>query len=258
MSHIRNEELERYFSIFANRVCKINSADYDRFEKNRQLLLRIAEVENSSLVVIDMAQRNYILVSSKFNFWPEFNLHTGNPVLPEQLFQYMHPDDLPFVIDTAVNSFDFIDSLPPEEKGNYKLISDFRLINKSGTFVRFIQQTVVLELDHKGEIWLVLKLVDLAPDNVPDAPSQRRMLNMKTGQLHLFNEEHEYTSRNILTKRETEILGLIYKGLDSNEISQRLFISLNTVNNHRQNILSKTKTKSTAQALMYAKKIGII
>lgn len=252
------ELLNKYYGIFENRVCTVNSDDYARFENNKQLLLRISEVENSSLVVIDMAQKNYILLSSKFNLWPDFNLQGDSPILPEQLFQYMHPDDLIFMVDTAVKSFEFIDSLPVQEKVNYKLISDFRLVNKSGSFVRFIQQTVVLEVDRNGEIWLVLKLVDLIPDKEPDEPSQRKMLNMKTGQLCLFNDEQEYQSKNILTGREIEILGLIYKGLDSNEISQQLFISLNTVNNHRQKIISKTKTKNTTQALLYAKKLGLI
>lgn len=250
------EILKRYFGIFEGRECMVSSEDYERFENNRRLLMRIAEVENSSLVVIDLAKRNYLLVCSKFNFWEDFGINADTPVLPEKLFQYMHPEDLPFVVDTAVKSFDFIDSLPAGEKTDYKLISDFRLITKSGTFVRFVQQTVVLELDKAGEIWLALKLVDLLPDKEPQEPPQRKMLNMKSGKLCLFNDQFDNQSKNILTKRETEILGLIYKGMDSNEISQRLIISLNTVNNHRQNILSKTK--NTAQALLYARKLGLI
>lgn len=258
MNPSSEEILKRYFGIFEGRECTVTSEDYARFENNRRLLMRIAEVENSSLVVIDMAKRNYLLVCSKFNFWEDFGIKADTPILPEQLFQFMHPEDLPFIVDTAEKSFGFIDTLPASEKTDYKLISDFRLINKAGVFVRFVQQTVVLELDKNGEIWLALKLVDLSPDKDPREQPQRKMLNMKSGKLCLFNEEFENQSKNILTKRETEILGLIYKGMDSNEISQRLIISLNTVNNHRQNILSKTKTKNTAQALLYARKLGLI
>ena len=59
-------------------------------------------------------------------------------------------------------------------------------------------------------------------------------------------------------KRETEILSLIACGYDSKNISDKLFISINTVNNHRQNILRKTKTENTTQALLYCKRLGII
>jgi len=63
---------------------------------------------------------------------------------------------------------------------------------------------------------------------------------MKTGKLTLFNDEAEYASNAVLSKRETEVLGLISQGLNSKSIAERLFISVNTVNNHRQNILAKT------------------
>jgi DNA-binding CsgD family transcriptional regulator len=74
----------------------------------------------------------------------------------------------------------------------------------------------------------------------------------------LFNSDDEGTPDRLLTKRETEVLGLIARGLDSQNISERLFISVNTVNNHRQNILRKTGTENTPQTLLYAKRLGII
>ena len=78
------------------------------------------------------------------------------------------------------------------------------------------------------------------------------IVNLRTGKSCLFN------NRSFLSQREIEILGLISQGLDSHEISDKLFISVNTVNNHRHNILSKTKTETTIQACYYAKRIGII
>lgn len=47
-----------------------------------------------------------------------------------------------------------------------------------------------------------------------------------------------------LTGREKEILELILNGLTSQEVSDKLFISLNTVNTHRRNILKKTNSES--------------
>jgi DNA-binding CsgD family transcriptional regulator len=84
------------------------------------------------------------------------------------------------------------------------------------------------------------------------------MINIKSGKLYLFNNDDSLKSGTLLTGREKEILGLIAQGLDSRDISERLFISVNTVNNHRQNILRKTRSENTTQALLYAKRIGII
>jgi len=53
-----------------------------------------------------------------------------------------------------------------------------------------------------------------------------------------------------LSKREREIIELIVKGLSSQEISEKLFISINTVNTHRRNLLKKNNFKSTKELLL--------
>ena len=170
----------------------------------------------------------------------------------------MHPDDFPFVLDTILRTFKYLNSLPPSEKSDYKLILDFRLKNSKGAFIRFVQQVIVLELDKNGNIWLILKLVDLVSEISSIVPSQRKLMNMKTGKLTLFNDEVEYPSNTVLSKRETEVLDLISQGLNSKDIAEHLFISVNTVNNHRQKILSKTNSWNSTHALSYAKRLGII
>jgi len=59
-----------------------------------------------------------------------------------------------------------------------------------------------------------------------------------------------------LSKRELEIFEAIYAGLSSKEIARKLFISINTVNNHRKNILRKTNTNNTYDMVKYAKDNG--
>lgn len=49
-----------------------------------------------------------------------------------------------------------------------------------------------------------------------------------------------------LTKREREILNLIVDEFSTQEIAEKLFISNNTVESHRANLLSKLQVKNTA------------
>lgn len=58
---------------------------------------------------------------------------------------------------------------------------------------------------------------------------------------------------NLLSKREMEIVGLISRGLTSNEIAESLHLSAFTVNTHRRNILRKLGLKNTAMMVQYAK-----
>ncbi len=57
-----------------------------------------------------------------------------------------------------------------------------------------------------------------------------------------------------LSKREVEIAELLEKGLSSEEIGEKLFLSKHTVNTHRSNILSKTGAKNTVELLNLLKK----
>jgi DNA-binding NarL/FixJ family response regulator len=55
-----------------------------------------------------------------------------------------------------------------------------------------------------------------------------------------------------LSKRETDVLILIARGLMNKEIAKRLNISIHTVISHRKNITRKTNIKSVAGLAMYA------
>jgi DNA-binding NarL/FixJ family response regulator len=56
----------------------------------------------------------------------------------------------------------------------------------------------------------------------------------------------ETLSTVILTKRGEEILDIVAKGLTSNEIANRLFISPRTVETHRAHLMKKLGAKNTA------------
>lgn len=60
-----------------------------------------------------------------------------------------------------------------------------------------------------------------------------------------------------LSEREIEVLKLIVKGLTSNQIGEKLFISRFTVQKHRKNIIKKTKVHSVAELVKYAIDRGI-
>jgi DNA-binding CsgD family transcriptional regulator len=148
------------------------------------------------------------------------------------------------------------DQRPANEKKSYKIIYDFRLRTQKGEYVRFLQQLVPLELDGQGNIWLMLMVNDTVPDRSDDAPPQRKVIHMPSGKEFVFNEEEDRRTR--LTRREIEVLELLAQGLPSKRIADVLYLSVNTVNNHRRNILEKTSTGNTAEALRYATGLGLI
>ena len=60
-----------------------------------------------------------------------------------------------------------------------------------------------------------------------------------------------------LTRREKEVLKLIVQELTASEIADKLFISQNTVDTHRKNLLSKLDVRNTAGLVKYALQNGL-
>ncbi len=61
-----------------------------------------------------------------------------------------------------------------------------------------------------------------------------------------------------LTGREREILALIAEGLSNQEIAQKLYISIKTVQTHRTHIMEKLDLHNRAQLVRYAIRKGLI
>ena len=62
----------------------------------------------------------------------------------------------------------------------------------------------------------------------------------------------------ILSEREIDVLLGICRGLSTQEIADKLFISKRTVDSHRANILEKTGSKNTASLVVYAIKHNLV
>jgi DNA-binding CsgD family transcriptional regulator len=63
---------------------------------------------------------------------------------------------------------------------------------------------------------------------------------------------HNTVQKDILSVREKEILQLFAEGEETTAIAKKLFISVNTVNNHRQNMLNRVGVKDTTALMQLA------
>ena len=61
-----------------------------------------------------------------------------------------------------------------------------------------------------------------------------------------------------LSQRELEILQLIAQGLSNRQISQRLFLALNTVKGHNRKIFGKLQVQRRTEAVARARELGLL
>ncbi len=96
------------------------------------------------------------------------------------------------------------------------------------------------------------RILDLCREAVPIADQSGLVhLAKRLGQIQqaVTGQRHYPDS---LSEREVEVLRLLSGGLSNAQIADRLFISLHTVANHVQRILSKTGSDNRTEAAMYA------
>ncbi len=61
-----------------------------------------------------------------------------------------------------------------------------------------------------------------------------------------------------LSQRELEVLHFIAQGLTNREISERLFLALDTVKGHNRKIFDKLQVQSRTEAVARARELGLL
>lgn len=232
--------------------------DYSQLDMHIGFLMQLATVEGSSLSVFDIYKRRYVFAQTKFLHLLGVDLDEMMKKGPQIFYSLIHPDDVDFLHETHYLFTEFVLNLDPADRKSYKVINDFRMKDLKGNYLRAVKQMVPLELDKKGNLWLMLVLYDLIPGQSEFTKAQRKIVNIKTGSLYHFPDDRKEDKKQNLTKREIEILGLLARGLPSKKIADELFLSVNTVNNHRRNILEKTNTENTRMAIQYGMSLGLL
>ena len=156
----------------------------------------------------------------------------------------VHPDDWEVVRRIDKKVWELLDTLPEEEKLTYKYIYEMRVLDR-GKYVRMIYQMRILAF--KGDNFLAMGIIDIAPEQSANTSVRFQIKNCLTDEIVPFAIES--ATDTLLTPREREILALAKEGMFSKEISEKLNISIHTVNRHRQNILEKLQVDNMIEAM---------
>ena len=71
-------------------------------------------------------------------------------------------------------------------------------------------------------------------------------------------EDTAPAARQVLTRREAEVLQLIAEGCSTTEVAHRLYISFRTVKNHLVSIYEKLECRDRTQAVVRGAQLGIV
>ncbi|HNS13618.1 MAG TPA: LuxR C-terminal-related transcriptional regulator [Bacteroidia bacterium] len=154
----------------------------------------------------------------------------------------------------------------------------FRCRTRENKWVWFDNTVTVLERDEKGNIEFIIGSIKIFdPENADEELSQIKLLEenvfIKDGKTfisidalleiqHRTLQNSETNSKTLvdsyhLSNRELEILSHIVNGLSSDEISEKLYITKNTVNMHRKQIMKKMHAKNLADLVRKSIESGL-
>ena len=150
----------------------------------------------------------------------------------------------------------FLRKHPNTDVRHFKLIREYRAL-VHGVYKRVTEEFQILETDPSGNVWLVLSIVNLSPNQQQPWKVTSQLIDTRTGDS--FSPLDDFFDREeILTPREREILQYIAQGRPSKEIADALHISIHTVNTHRQRILEKLGVDNSLEAVKYAWILGLL
>ena len=203
----------------------------------------IAQEYIPHLKILEQAGSFAVFLSDRFGhyYYVTEYIETSQELNIENL---VHPDDLEVVRRIDKKVWEFLDTLPEEEKLAYKYIYEMRVLDR-GKYVRMIYQTRLLAF--KDDNFLAMGMIDLAPEQSANTSVRFQIKNCLTDEVVPFTIES--ATDVLLTPREREILALAKEGMFSKEISEKLNISVHTVNRHRQNILEKLQVDNIIEAI---------
>ncbi len=196
--------------------------------------------------ILEQAGSFAVFLSDRFGHYYYVTEYVEDINAPQELNieKLVHPDDWEVVRRIDKKVWEFLNTLPEEEKLAYKYIYELRILER-GKYVRMIYQMRILAF--KEDNFLAMGIIDIAPEQSANTSVRFQIKNCLTDEIVPFAIES--AADTLLTPREREVLALAKEGMFSKEISEKLNISIHTVNRHRQNILEKLQVDNMIEAV---------
>lgn len=220
---------------------KINTQKWDKLVKAQKSQskidneIKILEQIHSYFFIFDCFNNTILFTNSSFE---TITGYKSNELSLDLLLKIIHPDDLSYFFECEESFLEFTNKLLFNEHFKYTHSYSYRIKTKNGDYIRIFQECQALEVNDSGH--LTKTLVNHKKTEYSERPDTRDFKIYDKSQNSYIDAENRYN----LTKRELEILNHIKNGMNSQQISETLNLSKNTILTHRKNILNKSNSSS--------------
>jgi DNA-binding CsgD family transcriptional regulator len=142
-------------------------------------------------------------------------------------------------------------------EGHYLISTHARIKDITGNFTPYLFQAYGFYSEHPHRtVYALLVLTDISDFTL----EKHGYHYYEGGDMSMFRypDEALLQEGHLFSDREFEILKLIAAGYGSEQIADKLSLSVNTVNTHRRNILQKTKKSTTHDLVIELRERGML
>jgi DNA-binding CsgD family transcriptional regulator len=233
------------------------------------LMEQLIGVENTITFVCQISERNFIYMDSKmkeiFGIPVEEFLIKGS----DRIYEMTAAESLPEIINTQMWCINFAKS-PSFDPNTFPLVEfKGKMIAKDGTIRDIVIETIILTFSSHGDLGLAICVIVEATERAKIEWISKLLDEIKLRHNQVYTHEPivvetkplklvHITSKRLdaaISQREEEVLVWLARGLSTNEIANELGMTINTVETHRKNLLSKMEARNTTELIKKASKV---
>jgi hypothetical protein len=237
------------YRLFHKFIETYSSTAFNEINPNDPLMLeleRMMEQNNQFFIAADMLKMKILFTSKRST---EMIGIAPTEMAPNVFFAITHPDDFERFSLGRIKLFKLAQNFFISKEGKTLTSSNLKIRNPNNKYTSLLFQCYLFYSSAPIETVYSLNLYT----NIDGYKKIRKHYHYYSGNdLSYFRYPDEKLLQigNIYTKREFEIIKLIEQGFNTEQIAEKLFVSQNTVNAHRANILKKSG-KTRISELIY-------
>ncbi len=233
--------------------CRTGLSDYGKALRANPSLERMLGLSPCLTWVLDVRGGGYEFVSANAESILGYPTRRFTALGIAFFRELLHPEDAGPAWKLLLRVYKCLLAVPVRHRPFYGINRDYRLRRADGSYLRLLEQSTVLQSDCRGNITHLLgvctDITDLKKSDVLTASVQSNHYHTCLTYNSTDTAGGKPTG---LSQREREIIRLVSEGYNSQQIANRLFISVHTVNTHRRNISGKTNTRTAGSLVRFA------
>ena len=245
------------YGLFFEFIETFSKDGFNDIARDHPLMLGLEEkmeAHNQFFYIADIIQLKLLFTSKRSTQMigidpEELNFH--------QFMEITHPNDIQRLNIGRPKLIKLGQDLFIAEQGEWLLSTNFRMRNPLGEYSNILVQCYLVYTTIPSKTVFFLKV----HTNIDWYQKRSKCFHYYSGtdiSNFKYPDEELLKMGITLSNREFEIVRLVSKGLSSEKIAEQLFLSINTVNTHRSNILEKTKKDNVSDLIYELTERGIM